>query len=70
MTYILGWAILYIQIPASLILIILSIYSYITKGFFWSVLKIEYYFLFPTFLPFVTGWFMYVVFLPYLKVWF
>ena len=56
----------FIHLPAILLLIILSISTCFTKKPFWSLLKIEYYFLFASLTPFVIGWFMYVV-VPYLK---
>jgi hypothetical protein len=41
--WILGYSILFVQLPAVLLLIILSIYSYLSKGVLWSFFKVEYY---------------------------
>ena len=62
--YILMWSILFFQIPATLILITASIYSYLTKGVLWSLFRIEYYFLLASMSPFLIGWFLYVIW-PY-----
>jgi len=51
--YILFLTILYFYLPAVLLLIILSIYSYLSRRVLWSLFKIEYYFLFATLSLFV-----------------
>lgn len=52
--YILFLTGLYFYLPAVLLLIILSIYSYLSRRIFWSLFKIEYYFLFATLILFVS----------------
>jgi len=43
--YILFLTVVYVYLPAILLLIILSIYNYLSRGVLWSLFKIEYYFL-------------------------
>ncbi len=64
--HILAYAIVLVQIPAAILLIIISVYSYLTKKVFWSLFKIEYCFLFATLVPFIISWFVYIVF-PYFQ---
>jgi len=53
--YLLFLTSLYIYFPAILLLIVLSIYSYLSKGVLWSLFKIEYYFLLASIGLFVLG---------------
>ena len=54
MDYILFLAGLYLYLPAVLLLVILSIYSYLSRRVFWSLFKTEYYFLFATLSLFIS----------------
>jgi|SRR5579863_8819895 len=48
--------ILFVQIPAVVLLIIVSGYTYLTQRVFWSLFKTEYYYLFATIALFlITG---------------
>src|ERR1700744_3389290 len=67
--YLLIYSIIYFQIPAILILLIVSIYSYLTRGILWSLFKTEYFFLFASLCPFIICWLFYVVW-PYLTYYF
>jgi|GEM_PF-5354205 len=53
--YLATYAFLAIHIPAFLVLIILSIYGYLSKGTFWSDYGKEYNFLFISLIPFVVA---------------
>jgi len=64
--YIWAFAFLFVHIPSTALLLLVSVITYLIKRVFWSLFKIEYYFLFVSLSPFVIGWFMYVV-VPYLK---
>jgi hypothetical protein len=57
---------LFIQIPAILFLIILSLSTFFTKDVSLSYFKIEYYLLLASLTPFIIDWFMYTI-VPYLK---
>jgi len=59
--YIFAYTFLFMQIPASLVLIVVSIYSYLTKRVFWSLFRIEYFFFIASVSPFFISWFLHVI---------
>lgn len=54
-SHISGFVSLFIQIPLTLVMLFISAYNYFTKKSFWSILKIEYYFLLASLFPFIIG---------------
>jgi hypothetical protein len=57
-------SVFFLELPASLILLIISMYSYLKKKVPWSFFRIEYSFLIASMSPFFIGWFLYVIW-PY-----
>lgn len=53
--YLWVWFILFIQLPAVFLLIIISIYIYLSQRVFWSLFKIEYCYLLATIAFVVLG---------------
>jgi hypothetical protein len=61
--YILAYLILFVQIPSAILLILVSTYTFLTKRIFWSLFKIEYYFLIISLSPIMLNW----VYVTYIK---